>query len=238
MIMLEKDRLAVGKALYSFQNAAFKEEDHPRAEDGKFGKESGGGNKKTITKKTVKTKQEIKKIEVPKNAMQSPDGTKAHWDEESGGTLFHGTSAPDDIEYLDGDSDGVVYLTDDYKEAEGYAKGVHFGGGKNEGTQRVLDVSTTGGKMLSVDDEINKLVEDGEDDFSPVFEKARQQGASFVFFSHPSNYDENKEQRVYVALNPGDTLGPARKGVDIKTKKMFKKNKTNASPIKVYRAPR
>jgi hypothetical protein len=44
MIELERDRLARGKALYSLHNSAeWKEGEHPRAKDGKFG--SGGDSK-------------------------------------------------------------------------------------------------------------------------------------------------------------------------------------------------
>lgn len=52
-MIFEKDRLEEGRKRYSFQNAEFKEEDHPRAEDGKFGKgggkESSGEKEKTYS---------------------------------------------------------------------------------------------------------------------------------------------------------------------------------------------
>jgi hypothetical protein len=49
-MIFERDRLEAGRKRYSLQNATFfREEDHPRAEDGKFGKGGGGGESKEKT---------------------------------------------------------------------------------------------------------------------------------------------------------------------------------------------
>ena len=53
MIELEKDRIARGNRKYSLRNAEWKESDHPRADDGKFG--SGGGSKIDTVKKAQGT---------------------------------------------------------------------------------------------------------------------------------------------------------------------------------------
>ena len=61
-MIFERDRLAVGKARYSLQNAGtFKEEDHPRGEGGQFGTGGGGEGKSDTPKKITKVKiQDIK----------------------------------------------------------------------------------------------------------------------------------------------------------------------------------
>lgn len=236
-MIFERDRLEKGRERYSFKNAkVFREEEHPRADDGKFGKGSGGEKKDREKKEKKQVLEELIDLPTAPDAAQSPDGTKAEWNPDDGGLLFHGTNAPVDIEYLEKGSEGVVFLTDDFKEAERYAEGVHLGGSEAKDTPRVLYIDTIGGKTLNVDAEINKLVEDGEDDFSPVFDMARKQGADYVYFSHPSNYSGDRQQNIVVALNPGDTLGPARSGWDLEKKTRFRKKNSNA--IKVYRAPR
>ena len=231
----KKERAEEARRIFS--NAEFREEDHPRAEDGKFGK--GGGSSKEDKNKKGKTpekKQELKElVDLPTSpdAAKSPDGTKSEWNPEDGGLLFHGTNAPTNIEYLEKGSEGVVFLTDDFKEAEQYAEGAHLGGSDAKDTKRVLYIDTIGGKTLNVDAEINQMVEDGEDDFTPIFDKAREQGADYVYFSHPSNYSDERQQNVVVALNPGDTIGPAKTGWDLEKKLRFRGKITNS--IKVYR---
>ena len=59
MVELERDRLERGRRKYSLNNAEFKELDHPRGEDGKFG--SGGklGEKEEKQKKFAKVLRKI-----------------------------------------------------------------------------------------------------------------------------------------------------------------------------------
>lgn len=64
-MIFERDRLEVGRKRYSLQNATvFREEEHPRADDGKFGKGGGGGSVGVETEKlTEKQKDQIKSKE-------------------------------------------------------------------------------------------------------------------------------------------------------------------------------
>lgn len=70
---LEADRLARGKRLYSFRNSAeWKEDEHPRADDGKFG--SGGkGNKKELESKIEEIKPQS---DIPKPKISEIMGQK------------------------------------------------------------------------------------------------------------------------------------------------------------------
>jgi hypothetical protein len=160
---------------------------------------------------------------VPKSARKMPDGSAADFTPEKGGWLFHGTRMPDDQEYLEGDANGVVYMTDDYGEAAGYASGIHLGG-KGGGTERVLHVQMGVGKMANIDKEISTAVLEGggEEDFGPIFDRARKQGYSYAYYTHPSNVDGSKEQRVIVVLNPGDLIGSNRHGWDMKKNKPWR----------------
>lgn len=177
------------------------------------------GAKYKVVGKVNSVKANPEKVKQPNS---SPDGTQADWTPEGGGILFHGTSASNETEYLKGDKDGVVYLTDDYKEAVGYAKGIHLGGSSG-GDARVLYLSVASGKTVDVDSETQEEVVEGTGDFGPIFKKARKAGADFATYTHPSNVYEDKEQKVIVALNPGDQLGPNRNGWDIGKGKSWRK---------------
>lgn len=165
----------------------------------------------------------IEGTERPKSPKDAPDGTATFWNPKTGGLLFHGTSVSNDIEYLKGDKDGVVYLTNDYKEAVGYAKGIHLGGSSG-GDPRVLYVDVSSGKMIDIDEEIQEEVSEGTGDFGPIFDKARKAGADFAKYTHPSNAYPDREQKVIVALNPGDQLGPNRNGWDIGKNKKWRRD--------------
>ena len=154
---------------------------------------------------------EIKEIPGDKGAV-SPSGVAANWLPEKGGVLYHGTAMSDNEEYLTADKEGVVYLTNDFNEAKGYAEGGHLGGSSG-GTPRVLEVGVASGKLANIQDGIDKAVEDGVD-FKDVFDGARAQGYDFAYYEHPS-FTEDGVQHVIVALNPGDQLGSNNRGWNI-----------------------
>lgn len=151
----------------------------------------------------------------------SPDGVKAHWTSQEGGLLFHGTKIPDGEEYVEGDDDGVVYLTNDFLEAAGYAQGIHLGGG-GSGISKVLYLSVGAGEMADVSDEVDEAVANG-DEFSGIFDHARRRGLKYVTFKHPSNVGSG-EQTAVVALDPGDTLGPNRSGWNVQSNRPWRKH--------------
>ena len=81
---LEKDRLARGYRRYSLynsveENAEFKEDEHPRGDDGKFGT---GGKGKTDDKKPTKSKKEIKVYKKKKETETKPTLEKARKDSD------------------------------------------------------------------------------------------------------------------------------------------------------------
>lgn len=146
----------------------------------------------------------------PQNAPYLNKKPKSTWSPKKPGTLFHGTAAPDDIEYLDAGEDGVVFFTDDYDEAVAYAEGVHLGGASG-GTPRVLEIDANTGKTVDIDAEVADEITNGDGNLKPIFDKARESGADYAIYYHPSNVGK-ETQKVIVALNPDATLGPARRG--------------------------
>ncbi len=182
----------------------------------KYLKRTGApGNYKYIYKRPVERRKKKK----PEKSS-SPNGVKSTWTPKSGGILFHGTSMPDDKRYLRGDEDGVVYFTNDYKEAEAYAKGIHLGG-RNGGNRRVIYVFANEGKTIDINNKVEEAIMEG-DDLGPIFDWAKKQGAEFATYNHPSNVNTEGYQEVIVSLNPGDQLAPNRRGWNVdKNKKWF-----------------
>jgi phage portal protein BeeE len=178
--------------------------DQPRDENGRWGEggsvDGSGGEEIKIGAKMNGWKP---------NGTAAPDGTKCTFTPEHGGNLFHGTHMNDDSKYVIPDKDGVVYLTDDYDEAVGYANGGHLGG-MGSGTPRVIEQNLASGDMYDVQDAVDAQVEKGED-LGPVFDAARKAGASYAYYLHPS-FSGESDQKVIVALNPGDQLGKANRG--------------------------
>jgi hypothetical protein len=82
MLELEKDRLARGKRLYSLRNSSeWKEDEHPRADDGKFG--SGGtksesGDEDNLQEPPQKERDKVEEIkpqsEIPKPQIEQKMG--------------------------------------------------------------------------------------------------------------------------------------------------------------------
>jgi len=134
--------------------------------------------------------------------------SKNRFTPEAGGYMYHGTRMPDGQEYLIADSDGVVYLTDDYLEASGYAEGGALSSDYG-GTPRVVAVSLAAGKIVNVQSEIDSAIQNG-DDFTDIFSSARSSGADYAFYTHPSFIDD-REQQIIVALNPDATIGSTQR---------------------------
>lgn len=121
MIELEAERLARGNARYSLRNSAeWKEEDHPRAEDGKFG--TGGSSKE---KKETKAKKIIQTSVPPTMKKYGIDGNKP-------AILYHGTKRQYDTIDLSktGTSSGTTegwgaYLSSSKPNAKRFGPNIH-----------------------------------------------------------------------------------------------------------------
>lgn len=150
----------------------------------------------------------------------APDGKQATFTPEEGGVLFHGTSMPDDEAYLIPDKDGVIYLTDDYDEASSYAAGEHLGGHEG-GTPRVVNISLSSGRMADIQAEIDSAIGNG-DEFTEIFDAARDQGYDYAFYMHPS-FHGDEYQRVVVDLNPGAHEGDIWNGWNIETGRKWRR---------------
>lgn len=119
--------------------------------------------------------------------------------------LYHGTAAPP---FKTGQFNSKdVYLTDDHREAMGYARGGHLGGSKG-GKPRVINVKTTPGKILFADDEVQSIIMDMHDEFQDLDElmdRARNDGYHYVEYSHPS-FGRQADHKVIVSLHPNEDL--------------------------------
>jgi hypothetical protein len=144
---LERDRLARGKARYSLHNSAeWKEDEHPRADDGKFGS-GGSSNEGKSNGNTIILGGKDKKINVPiksgmpteqeigdqiKKLMESNDYDIRHsWvglrglniDKENeideDGNLAHSWNNPEGIEPYELDGTSAVGITQDADQIDG-----------------------------------------------------------------------------------------------------------------------
>lgn len=130
MVELQADRLARGAVRYSLKNSAeFKEEDHPRAADGKFG--SGGSSKekdKESTDESKKTDKSDNKI-----AKETMGGKLPKSFSERGPNIY----------FHSGDAKGVKGKIDDYGMAYlddgtlGYAPEIGDNSGNEEKVWRM-----------------------------------------------------------------------------------------------------
>ena len=110
--------------------------------------------------------------------------------------LYHGTSAPDFERFAT-----YQYFTDNPKEAEGFAKGIHLGG-KTGGIPRIIEVEYP---MMKIKD-IDRLITDGimvkgltdDEVISREIKGAIKEGFDTLRFTHPANYEE--DFYVYVPL--------------------------------------
>jgi GNAT superfamily N-acetyltransferase len=91
-MIFERDRLAVGKARYSLQNSgAFKEEEHPRADDGKFGKGGGGDSNTSAGKEKFTENMNIEIADDGLSVMSGDSFVKVGFDD----TGFHEEQDPE-----------------------------------------------------------------------------------------------------------------------------------------------
>ncbi len=131
MVELEKDRLARGYRKYSLynsitENAEFKESEHPRGDDGKFGT---GGKGKTEKSRETTTKKDSNLTTKQQQQTQSPEFKKWFGDskvvDKNGEPLvvYHGGNGEVD-DFSRGASrgkTGSAYFTDSKEAAEKYA---------------------------------------------------------------------------------------------------------------------
>lgn len=98
-------------------------------------------------------------------------------------TFYHGTSSTDFSEF-NGD---IVYLSTSLEDAEMFASDSVIGGGRGQGTPRVLVVNARDGKVKDINAPVEEAVMDGDVDdcIASETEKARAEGYRYVSFSHP-----------------------------------------------------
>lgn len=138
-----------------------------------------------------------------RGAAPAPDKQAATWTPEHGGTIFHGTSRA-----FNRWDTPVAYLTDDFKEAEQYAHGVHLGGGRGKWPM-VMRLTAKAGKTMDVDAYLAKAMAedwDPDDALKAAYGYARSLGARYVVYEHPSNLAGDQQQRVVVSLHPNEDL--------------------------------
>jgi hypothetical protein len=136
-------------------------------------------------------------------AATGPDKKASTWTPESGGLLFHGTRTG-----FTRWRTGEAYLTDDYREAEGYAKGVLGTGGRGR-MPMVRTIHARPGATVDANAEIAAAINEGIFDPSTledIVARAREAGARYVTYEHPSIVYPDREQRVVIALHPNDDL--------------------------------
>ena len=131
----------------------------------------------------------LKKVSKPK-AMKYK--TEQEFIKSHGEILHHGTSAAEFDKFS-----GLTYLTSDPKEAQGFSKGVHLGGGKG-GKERVIDVAVKLKKTKAIDELIMDDLMEGDIDEGIEREvaAAKKEGYDSVSFSHPSTYSDGDFQAV------------------------------------------
>ena len=129
---------------------------------------------------------------------RDPAGGQATFKPEAGGRLYHGSR---DAGAFKG---AELYLVDHYDEAVGYAEGKALTGHGPESAAHVAAVRLPRGRAVSVDDEVNDAITEGDDiegARSAGFARARAAGALYATYTHPS-FDSEREQSVTVLLDP------------------------------------
>lgn len=86
-MIFEKDRLKEGRKRYSLKNSAFKEEDHPRGEDGRFGTGGKSAEEKDSKEKKVNDPKKeyddvVSKYKGTEKWMKSPNGSQTKLNEK------------------------------------------------------------------------------------------------------------------------------------------------------------
>jgi hypothetical protein len=175
------------------------------AENGHVPGSQGGDGTGSDDNATSQLEQSAFVTAKERGAEPNPNGEHATFTPENGGTLFHGTSSPKFIK----PDPGLFYLTDDYKEAEGYAMGVHLGGRGGKVTV-VKVMQAKPGKCMDATKYINRGIENDEDPddlVNSASQAAKGAGARYLSYYHPSNLpDVDREQRVIVSLYPQEDV--------------------------------
>lgn len=115
--------------------------------------------------------------------------------------MYHGTSSKN-FSTFSGD---VIYLTRDPHEAKAFAINPILGGGRGEGTPRVLHVDVPKGRTKNIDRIVQEVVSEGDDldtTISHQAKLARQEGFEYLTFSHPSTIRGRNDFEAFIAINP------------------------------------
>ena len=110
--------------------------------------------------------------------------------------LYHGTSAKEFDQFS-----GINYFTKDPKEAQGFAQGVHLGGGKG-GTIRIIEATHPMKNVKNIDDVVSEALIEGnlDETIAKELKIAQKEGYDTLSFTHPSNYTDG-EFTAYVPVN-------------------------------------
>jgi hypothetical protein len=178
--------------------------DQPRDDDGRW-TDGGATDSSTVDHPSFDTIIESSAYKSGKDlgAAPAPDKQASTWTPDAGGTIFHGTTRAFNVW-----DTGVGYMTDDFKEAEGYAHGVHMGGGRGKWPM-VMRWIAAPGKTFDVDRYVADAITndyDPDDALKAAYKYARSKDARYVVYTHPSNVYQDKEQRVVVSLYPNEDM--------------------------------
>jgi len=116
-------------------------------------------------------------------------------------SMYHGTSSKPFGSF----SGDVVYLSTDPQEARAFAMNPILGGGRGEGSPRILEVDVPKGKVKNIDKIVQEAVmEDGDLDevISEQSKIARREGFDYLTFSHPSTLRGDRDFEATIAINP------------------------------------
>lgn len=139
---------------------------------------------------------------IPERMQNTLDGGIGH------SILYHGTSSPAHTF----DNKDLVYLADNSAEAEGYARDIHRMGISPAGAKakrQVLAVRRKPGRARNIDNSIFEAFESDEDIDEVIAreaKRARADGFRYLYFTHPSNVDGDREQDVVISLYPNEDL--------------------------------
>lgn len=250
MIELQADRLHRGEIRYSLRNAAeFKEDEHPRAEDGKFG--SGGSSKeKETTSKKEYTDRERKEISFWEDRINELNVKIEEYDKKGYPALGYKKDLAKSIQELDRlKKEGIIetpkvkgITTTDSEEFDRNIKEIIDDGQYQSYGVRVIAKNPKTGKQDNY--KIGDILPpsfyqpDGETtDEELSGTSAIQIDSKGHYKGDLGDYEHLGNQIVLIGSDnsqEGNDIGE----IEMKNPKVLailNKNKTNSKPIKIYR---